>query len=109
MASEQVMSRFKEKGIEVLVHEDKIRGILDCIVDTNKHDKQVREKAIDEVLKALNKKGVEITFDLPVEDVLGEDIDIDDFSMLLQDAIQVYRKMVIGTIEQLKEQKDDKR
>ena len=52
-----------------------------------------------ELLKAFNNKNVQITFDLPVEEVLGEDVDLDDFSMLVQDAIQVYKKMVIDTIE----------
>lgn len=43
---------------------------------------------------------MQITFDLPVEEILGEDVDIDDFSMLVQDAIQAYRKMVIATIQE---------
>lgn len=53
MTSEQVMSKFKEKGIEVTVYEDKIRGIVDCIVDTTKHDKQVRENIIDECINII--------------------------------------------------------
>ena len=52
-----------------------------------------------ELLKAFNNKNVQITFDLPVEEVLGEDVDLDDFSMLVQDAVQEYRKMVIDTIK----------
>ena len=52
-----------------------------------------------ELLKAFNNKNVQITFDLPVEEVLGEDVDLDDFAMLLQDAIQAYKKMVIDTIK----------
>ena len=51
------------------------------------------------LLEKLNDTGVQITFDLPVEEILGEDVDIDDFTMLVQDAIQAYRKMVIGTIQ----------
>ena len=51
------------------------------------------------LIKAFNNKNVQITFDLPVEEVLGEDVDLDDFAMLVQDAIQVYKKMVIDTIE----------
>ena len=57
-------------------------------------------KAIDDILHKLNDTGVEITFDLPVEEILGEDVDLDDFSTLLQDAIKSYRKMVISVIEQ---------
>ena len=51
-----------------------------------------------ELLKAFNNKNVQITFDLPVEEVLGEDVDLDDFAMLVQDAIQAYKKMAIDTI-----------
>ena len=52
-----------------------------------------------ELLKAFNNKNVQITFDLPVEEVLGEDVDLDDFAMLMQDAIQAYKKMVIDFIK----------
>ena len=52
-----------------------------------------------ELLKAFNNKNVQITFDLPVEEVLGEDVDLDDFAMLVQDAVQAYKKMVIDTIK----------
>ena len=50
------------------------------------------------LLSKLNSTGCEITFDLPVEEILGEDVDIDDFTMLIEDAVQVYRKMVIDAI-----------
>lgn len=53
-----------------------------------------------ELLKKMNDTGVQITFDLPVEEILGEDVDIDDFAMLVQDAIQAYKNMVIGTIKE---------
>lgn len=52
-----------------------------------------------ELLTLFNNKNIQITFDLPVEEVLGEDVDLDDFAMLVQDAIQAYRKMVIDTIK----------
>ena len=52
-----------------------------------------------ELLKTFNDKNIQITFDLPVEEVLGEDVDLDDFTMLVQDAIQAYKKMVIDTIK----------
>ena len=52
-----------------------------------------------ELLKAFNNKNVQITFDLPVEEVLGEDVDLDDFAMLVQDAIQAYKRMIIDTIK----------
>ena len=52
-----------------------------------------------ELLTSFNNKNIQITFDLPVEEVLGEDADLDDFAMLVQDAIQSYKKMVIDTIK----------
>lgn len=52
-----------------------------------------------ELIKAFNNKNIQIAFDLPVEEILGEDVDLDDFSMLVQDAIQAYKKMVIDTIK----------
>ena len=52
-----------------------------------------------ELLNAFNNKNIQITFDLPVEEVLGEDVDLDDFAMLVQDAIQAYKKMAIDTIK----------
>ena len=51
------------------------------------------------LLKKFNDRGIQITFDLPVEEVLGENVDIDDFAMLVQDAIQAYKNMVIETIK----------
>ena len=53
-----------------------------------------------ELLKAFNNKNIQITFDLPVEEVLGEYVDLDDFAMLVQDVIQSYKKMVIDTISE---------
>ena len=53
----------------------------------------------DVLLECFEKKGVQIIFDLPVEEVLGEDIDLDDFAMLVQDAVQAYKGMVIDIIE----------
>ena len=52
-----------------------------------------------ELLTLFNNKNIQITFDLPVEEVLGEDVDLDDFSMLVQDARQAYKKRVIDTIK----------
>ena len=53
-----------------------------------------------QLLKKFNDTGIQITFDLPVEEILGDDVDIDDFTMLVQDAIQAYKNMVIGTIKE---------
>ena len=54
-----------------------------------------------QLLKAFNNKNIQITFDLPVEEVLGEDVDLDGFTTLVQDAIQTYKKMVIDTIKNI--------
>lgn len=50
------------------------------------------------LLDKLNDGNIQATLDLPVEEVLGEDVDIDDFIMLLQEAIHIYREMVIKVI-----------
>lgn len=55
----------------------------------------------DDLLKKFDDAGIQITFNLPVEEILGEDVDIDDFAMLVQDAIQAYKNMVIGTIKDM--------
>ncbi|MBQ3600954.1 MAG: hypothetical protein II992_07125 [Lachnospiraceae bacterium] len=52
------------------------------------------------LMKKLNDTKIQITFDLPVEEILGDAVDIDDFAMLVQDAIQAYRNMVIGAIKE---------
>ncbi len=48
----------------------------------------------DALIEKFNNSGIKITFDLPVEEI------IDDFSILVQDAIQAYRKIVIATIKE---------
>lgn len=53
----------------------------------------------DALLKKFDDVGIQITFDLPVEEILGEEVDLDDFAMLVQDAIQAYREMAIDTIK----------
>lgn len=50
------------------------------------------------LIKKMSDTNIEIMFDLPVEELLGEDVDMDDFCTLLQDAIQAYRKLVIGEV-----------
>lgn len=55
----------------------------------------------EQLINKLNSTGANITFNLPVEEILGEEINLDKFAALVQDAIQVYRKMVIDTIENM--------
>lgn len=52
-----------------------------------------------ELLKKLNNAGISIMFDIPVEEILGNDVNLDGFDALIQDAVMAYKKMVIGTIE----------
>lgn len=52
------------------------------------------------LVEKLNDTSVEISVDLSVEKILGEDVDMDDFCILLQATIQAYRKMVIGVIQE---------
>ena len=51
-----------------------------------------------ELLKELNNTGVSVTFDLPAEEILGNDFVLDDLAALVRDAVTVYKKMVIDTI-----------
>lgn len=55
----------------------------------------------EQLINKLNSTGANIKIDLPVEEVLGENVDLDNFATLMQDAIQAYRKMVIDTIENM--------
>mgnify|MGYP004464970983 CR=1 FL=1 len=55
----------------------------------------------EQLMNKLNSTGTNITFDIPVEEILGENVDLDDFAALMQDAIQAYRKMVIDTIKNM--------
>lgn len=55
----------------------------------------------EQLINKLNSTGTNITFDLPVEEIFGENVDLDDFAALMQDAIQAYRKMVIDTIKNI--------
>lgn len=53
----------------------------------------------DELTNQLENKKVSITYEIPIEEVLGEDIDLDDFEELVKDAIKSYRKMILDTIK----------
>lgn len=55
----------------------------------------------EQLINKLNSTGTNITFDIPVEEILGENVDLDNFAALMQDAIQAYRKMVIDTIKNM--------
>ena len=52
----------------------------------------------DALIERMNDTNIHIMLNLPVEEVLGEDVDMDDFCTLLQDAIQTYRKLVLGEV-----------
>lgn len=68
-----------------------------CLSEGSMNDLISREQLINK----LNSTGTNITFDIPVEEILGENVDLDDFAALMQDAIQAYRKMVIDTIKNM--------
>lgn len=61
----------------------------------------------EQLINKLNSTGINIKFDLPVEEILGENVDLDDFAVLMQDAIQAYRKMVIDTIKNMSVVRDN--
>lgn len=54
-----------------------------------------------ELLKTLNNAGTNITFDIPVEEILDNDVNLDGFVALIQDAVMACKKMVIDTIESM--------
>lgn len=54
-----------------------------------------------ELLKTLNDAGINITFDIPVEEILDNDVNLDGFVALIQDAVIACKKMVIDTIESM--------
>jgi hypothetical protein len=58
---------------------------------------------IDEkkLLEKFNNTEISVTLDLPVEKILGENVDLDDFAELVQEAVMAYKKMVINTIESM--------
>lgn len=58
-------------------------------------DDLISRKAL---IEKINDTNIKIMFDLPVEELLGEDVDMDNFCTLLQDAIQAYRKLIIGDV-----------
>lgn len=51
------------------------------------------------LIDKFNDTGIQITFDLPVEEKLGEDVDLEAFAELVQDTVQAYKKMVIDVIQ----------
>lgn len=71
-----------------------------CILSIKEDDAGMSDLiSREQLINKLNSTGTNITFDLPVEEILGENVDLDDFATLMQDAIQAYRKMVIDTIK----------
>ena len=53
-----------------------------------------------ELLKTLNNAGINITFDIPVEEILDNDVNLDGFVAVI-DAVMACKKMVIDTIESM--------
>lgn len=81
---------------EFLLHRYALLQLMQTREGMTKMGRMIDE---DDLIKQFNRKDIEITFDIPVEEVLGEDVDLDDFSSLVQDAIMAYRKMAIDTIK----------
>ena len=69
--------------------------------------KQIRAEVIEEVFGKIEERlndSTTVTFDLPVEDVLGEDVDMDDFLMLAEEIVQEYKNLIFSKLRQAKEQ-----
>lgn len=76
-------------------------------LDLEGHDKQIRAEVIEEVFGKIEERlndSTTVTFDLPVEDVLGEDVDMDDFLMLAEEIVQEYKNLIFSKLRQAKEQ-----
>lgn len=78
------------------------------------HDAKVRADAIDECFKKIEQNlhdNTEISLNLPVEEVLGDDVDVDGFLMLAEVIVQKYKGLIFSKLKkakhQLKEQKDE--
>lgn len=72
----------------------------------------IRSEVIEECFKKIEQRlndDTEVSFDLPVEEVLGENIDMDDFLMLAERIVQEYKRLIFSKLReakyQLKEQK----
>ena len=50
------------------------------------------------LLEEMNNKEIEMEFELPVQEILGKDVDMDDFCMLVQEFIKKYRELIVGVI-----------
>lgn len=48
-----------------------------------------------------------ITFDLPIEEKLGEDIDVYDFLMLAEEIVQQYKSLIFSKLREAKEQSNE--
>lgn len=56
----------------------------------------------EQLINKLNSAGINIKIDLPVEEILGENVDLDDFAALMQDAIQAYATLLQIVTENIK-------
>lgn len=68
---------------------------------------QVRSEVIEEVFGKIEERlndSTTVTFDLPVEDVLGDDVDMDDFLMLAEEIVQEYKNLIFSKLKQAKKQ-----
>lgn len=50
------------------------------------------------LIEKFNDETIQISLDLPIQEILGDDVDVEDFFMLAQEIVQQYRKMAINTI-----------
>lgn len=91
----------KPKELGQLIAYNKAIEIVKCGFESlpRKSGKDLISK--EQLINKLNSTGINITLDLPVEEILGENVNLDDFATLMQDAIQAYRKMIIDTIKNM--------
>ena len=83
----------------------------DEYLDLSVHDEKVRADERAKVFKIIEERlndDTTITFDLPVEEILGDDIDMDDFLMLAEEIVQQYKSLIFSKLREANEQSNKK-
>lgn len=77
------------------------------------YEDEIRAAAIDECFKKIEQRlndDTEISFDLPVEEVLGDDVDVNGFLMLAEEIVQKYKGLIFSKLKEAKHQlKEEKK
>lgn len=70
-------------------------------------ERKGRADAIEECFSKIEDRfndDTTVSFDLPIEEILGEEIDVDDFCMLAEEIVQQYKSLIFQKLREAKEQ-----